>query len=404
MKKSYESIPKAKARKHLELFIKKIYPKRKLRKNLKVLSLLGHEDHELRNVWDPLGVPRENITNIEKDPEAFELSKKRYSDVQTHYGTIEDFLDKTDETFDVINYDTTSQFGLNERNALRFIAYKGLLGDKGVLVSWFVGHREGGYNKQWFRDRFEEDSSFIDERDTSFIKDRSDLISRMICSIMIDGRAFYNPHPFVKLEPFSSVYKESVKVLSREHGIEDGKFFWDPVKGNKIIKKVLKDLSKKTFPQMGDDGIYLLKEALFYQDIGSYFTTLQKRMKYVGDNGTPMLIDINYLKRDDFSDITHMIHGEDGEHEIFIPAISDNKTLRKRINYFMRCRGLCVGEYLDERMNLGSSMKPLITKEKAIEEFKNGSTVEEIKEKFRGTNGKPLAQWKAHFTMGTYDK
>ena len=41
--------------------------------------------------------------------------------------------------------------------------------------------------------------------------------------------------------------------------------------------------------------------------------------------------------------------------------------------------------------------------ERAIEEFQNGASLDDIKGKYRGWDGKPLAQWKAHVTMGTYD-
>ena len=56
MKESYNYETKSKAREELRKFIEEIYPKRKKRRNLKVLTLLGHEDNELREVWDRLGI------------------------------------------------------------------------------------------------------------------------------------------------------------------------------------------------------------------------------------------------------------------------------------------------------------------------------------------------------------
>ena len=54
------------------------------------------------------------------------------------------------------------------------------------------------------------------------------------------------------------------------------------------------------------------------------------------------------------------------------------------------------------RIFLGNASKPVLTRGRAIEEFRAGTTLDEIKEKYRGWDNKPLAQWKAHFTMGTY--
>jgi hypothetical protein len=55
------------------------------------------------------------------------------------------------------------------------------------------------------------------------------------------------------------------------------------------------------------------------------------------------------------------------------------------------------------RIFLGNSSKPVLTKKRAVEEFMAGATVEELKEKYRSWSNKPLPQWKAHVTMHTYD-
>ena len=45
-----------------------------------------------------------------------------------------------------------------------------------------------------------------------------------------------------------------------------------------------------------------------------------------------------------------------------------------------------------------------LTRELAISELKDGATLDQIREKYRGWKEMPLAQWKAHVTMGTYDE
>ena len=58
----------------------------------------------------------------------------------------------------------------------------------------------------------------------------------------------------------------------------------------------------------------------------------------------------------------------------------------------------------EEPVFLGNSSRPVFTKSRAIEDFRNGSSVEDVKAKYRGVNGKPLPAWNAHVTMGTYDE
>ena len=42
------------------------------------------------------------------------------------------------------------------------------------------------------------------------------------------------------------------------------------------------------------------------------------------------------------------------------------------------------------------------SKKRAIDEFRAGASVADIRSKYRAIGDKPLAQWKAHVTMGTY--
>jgi len=53
---------------------------------------------------------------------------------------------------------------------------------------------------------------------------------------------------------------------------------------------------------------------------------------------------------------------------------------------------------------LGRSSKPVLTKQRFISLRKQDVPLEEIQEKYRGWENKPLAWWQAHVTMGTYDK
>ena len=64
---------------------------------------------------------------------------------------------------------------------------------------------------------------------------------------------------------------------------------------------------------------------------------------------------------------------------------------------------------IPERVNLGSSWKPIkrekkLSKKDAILLLKGGCTPQEICESFQGFTKGQLAAFKAHITMGTYNK
>jgi len=66
MKETYDFKTKARIREELRKTIAELYTQPKQRSELKVLTLMSHEDNELRQIWGPLGFNPANITVVEE--------------------------------------------------------------------------------------------------------------------------------------------------------------------------------------------------------------------------------------------------------------------------------------------------------------------------------------------------
>ena len=417
MKESYDYEVKKKSREKIKSFIKSVFDKKQFSR-LKVLTLLGHEDLELEQIWDPLGVNRRNITNVEKYTKVLKLSGNR--GVENIKGDLEEVIEKINNPFDVICLDTVSPFTLNQREILRNISGRQLLGEKGVLITNYLGQREGGYHKEWFLYAKE---VYIEKENpeksiginNGKIVERSELISRMVNSIMLDGITNVQPHPLSK---YTNNYEQRVKdTLRRIQGPE-----WESKLGPSgfagvhksigapIIRNIIKNitflggLEKKYSPSMLND----LNEILFYEKIQPYFSIRQERYRYVGDRGSPMLMDINYFKNLQLSNIISL--GDlRGMPIIIEKEIKKYAKFKKLFDSFIEGRIRCLKQGPRPREFLGSSykpkakkIKPKIEKQNAIYLLREGVPTKEILETYSGFTKMQLAAFKAHITMNTY--
>jgi hypothetical protein len=423
MKETYSFKTKDAARNRLRGFVQSKYSFKE-RENLKVVTLLGHEDLELKQVWDPLGVRRENIVAVEHDKEIVDLVGSKKFGVNLIYspnGVLEYFLSNPGE-FDVINLDYQGQFGLDERDALRTIATNQMLGHHGVVATWFLGKREGGYTRNWFQQTHQKHTS---EDGSSWEDNRGDLLSRMIAAIFMDGITTSEPHPLLKIPFFKQIFDSNYSKLNQGDGP------WNPYLTHQVLKQTLVDfvdeqrnppkslelIIRNVLSRSSDSNsservspqevslLNLYANILFYQNIEAYFATDQLRMSYIGDNGSPMLVDLNLFEHFDFSGMPK-ISLKDGKPYLDKAngiSNSEQNRLKKRIDRFIKLKSRATGSSLVQRVFLGSSAKPVLTKKRAIEEFRAGATVDQVRNKYMSVNGKPLAAWKAHVTMGTYD-
>ncbi len=397
MKETYNYATKSKAREVLKDVVREAYPSPKQRKSLRVLTLLGHEDTELREIWDPLEVPRSNILSVESNPNVYALITSRNLGIQVVNSTLERFLEQNHQTFDVINYDSVSPFGLLQRDILRYMAGTQILGERGVLATWFLGRREGRYNLKWFERAFQKYQNDTSET-TGKVKDRSNLLSRMICSIFIDGITNSQPHTLA----LSPVFIEEYKKYLAEKGYSIEMQVHHAIGGDFVKDKILHILTAS-----GKKHNPTIRDYLYYGGIGAYFSQSQRRLKYTGDRGTPMLVDINLFKQEDLDIWSIGINRK--QPVLKISPNLDKGEIKKKFDIFVDSRYRCFGESLTPRENLGSSYKPRpkrdkISKEDAIVLIDAGVPTEEIFEAYPDSFTKmQLAAFKAHHTMGRYE-
>lgn len=371
MKDTYDFESKARARVELKNFVHEKYRKPKDRKNIRVLTLLGHEDHELKQVWDPLGVPRENITVIEYLPKVHEIIKDNNLGVNLFpkATSLEDYIESSsDKSFDIINIDETSNFNKRQRETLAKIAYNQMLGDNGILATWYLGKRENKSTRGWFEEVF----SLDDEEYGCYkekVRNRSNIISRMISSIFIRGTLNYDHHPLFDEEYFDffiSEYTEKLfpEVLDLENFsvekasefiTETFKEFFDNHSFAEIsIRERINDILLRNLLPKYKIHQKILEEILYFQHTGSYFSTRQKRFKYVSDNGSPMLVDFNNFEHLDLKRVINL-EIDKGQYRIFWGK--NIKKAEKTIEKFLDARKKCGGHLLEERIHLGSSFK-----------------------------------------------
>lgn len=152
-KESYNFETKRKYHEELRRFILGTYPdlkhkdrtrRKRVADRLKIICFPGREGLEILNVYDPLGIPRRNILGVERDAktaDAFEHSVAGRG-VQIYRGDIGDYVETTQDHFDIVNLDFQGNLGDNEIKTLFMLPVRGVIKDKAIVGTNFLGKRE----------------------------------------------------------------------------------------------------------------------------------------------------------------------------------------------------------------------------------------------------------------------
>jgi hypothetical protein len=131
---------------------------------------------------------------------------------------------------------------------------------------------------------------------------------------------------------------------------------------------------------------------------------------YISESGSPMIGDVSFL--------VHSVQEYEASCELArqlgFPVKLNMREPHKFRRAFLNYRNAIlkyttiegerkIKETSDYRLFLGSSSKPVLNKKRYIQELNQGNSDEIIKQNYRGWDNKPLSQWKAHHTMGTYN-
>lgn len=466
MSKTYQDSIKQKSREKLREFIARNLLTFMNPKDVKVVcfpgaEVEGEEAIEIKEIYDPLGIPRKNIIGLEAEAERAERLKKADLGIIVEQKMDRDFFRETETQFEVISLDYTGQQTDDRLKAIEVLVGKHLLSRYSVLCTNFVAQRESdSMKKRLFHknSRYEIDSNgqiVNKEGDDS----RIDLLENMLkektpvdlCEARnafttelirilklgkrnLKGLNTLNCLPYA--QQIITQVKEGLQALrqSNEKGYEKRKHLLceagiftpeefellnsnPPVESNIIRINLLKGLSAylREYVKL-NEGLKISIEAsdslarlLESQENRPYFPKTIERYSYNSNKNTMMFMDLFYLDNLEiqYQRMKDVFSAETDPFSIRWNPLHDTpkkvfRILSKIEDMFVHADKLSV----PERIYLGSSWQPprrkeKIKKEEAIDLLMIGCSPVEISECYVGFSKMQLAALKAHYvTMG----
>ena len=450
-KDSYDFDTKRKYHEQLEQFIRRFYDarlrKKRFREAIRVACFPGHEGLEVLHVYDKLGLPRENIVGLERDPDIAQQIEDLKLGIQVENKTDAGFFEETPDKFDIVNLDYQGIVAEDSIYAIQLLAGRPIFNDKAILGTNFLGKREtdGGNKYKSFslspelvyRQRraleaaLRGSGELIDlEIEAARLKERavgqktirqlrSDSITIGIIYALLEGklgidvteleRALLDSKeisPSEEIQEFKLFLEQfdSGKTIREKYDLIKGK------KSNSLINRFMAMLTG----HIRNLGFQYKIPALFKNPESvagyvmmpyshSFYAAEISRGRYISDKGSAMLYDLMYVKRldkefplqsgkvkVDSEKGSVSIHLTAGNDRTFFEIIENTKKLSKLTRYAI------LGFPLPEREFLGSSYRPKSrTKEKGLEKITadeakllldSGCTPEEITECYSGLN------------------
>jgi len=393
--------------------------------DLRVLCFPGVDAAEIFEVYDKLEIPRENITGLEREKEIADILHDKQLGIEVVNDSLDQFVASHEEfCYDIISLDFIGPIGRELNSAWRLLRKntgRDIVFHTANLVR--RDHRSKGiYRYGHFMDKWTDneydnlekalDSCFDrlysysnDKKSSSYmsmtasclkggVKKHYDRLFKFLC-----GRQYHQvidiiedtitqttgrhlnidrDHPHSS-KPGRGIILANIatacrNIMSRKcstYGITDEKI-------QAVMMSALYDTCR-------DGSKYSIREGVFY--------------KYISESGAPMMGDAWFASRLE-KQISDRIADLIGYPDQF--KITDMDELNRYIILYGIEMLMYERKGTLKREFLGKSTKPLLTKKRAIAEFDNGTSLPEIKDKYRGWEKKPLAQWKAHHTMGRY--
>ena len=417
-------------------------------RDLRVLCFPGYDAAEITEVYDPLGIPRSNIVGVERDAEiAAELRAKNLG-ITVVEKSIEDYVaDEPSLVFDVVSLDYTGPLNKQILKTVEDISTKQRRKDFILHIANLLKRDRDAYRHYYegYLNRTpphqERAPSFfeLDKRMVGTVSraiefkqhlDQGDLrpVKEIGYSSAISTRFEYGNPDLGKL--FNILMGEernsAIAILKKSaaiSGIEvDPNNPFNYTGPTEVVKKhhqdrVLASMKLALDIALQDAGIPLgySENLLFCLVLGVnqqkfFIPTGVERYSYISESGAPMIGDISHLRYPERLQeyCNELFKGVTPKGRLALDEL-DGKLRRPFVHAMNEIEKIRLPLYqgreilFRERTFLGNSSRPVLTKGRAIEEFRNGATVDDLREKYRCTDTKPLAQWKAHVTMGTYD-
>ncbi len=438
---------KSKSRELVRDTISKTLLKFRKPKDLRVLCFPGIDATEVFEVYDSLGIPRENVVGVERDSYvAGELEKKDLG-IKVINQDLESLVENGEvpTDLDIVSLDYTSPLRQGNLDTLRSILrmqtknhlllhHSNLMKrDKASYGLYVYGHslntKHINLNINEINERIVSgvstllDGGSVEEKKDVRIQAYPVLLKAAINNLDVGASdEIFKFSSKVYPQILSKLEKEIKRMYGKEVNLEPSsplqnlsmsEFFQGSVVRlfeETVLTNLRIDLEKMGGREWGELDISLMaclfdtaRKHRFYRIRDAFTYT------YISESGAPMIGDIYFLSHPEkvieaSKEVARAVgypnkFRHDNKDEIMKTLIAVRKASRR---FYSDRNPEEVSTAIENRTFLGSSARPVLTKQKAIEEFKSGSSVEDVREKYRGVNGKPLAQWKAHVTMGTY--
>jgi len=415
------------------------------RKYLKVACFPGHEGLEVLNVYDRLGIERENIVGIEADEEAADELEALNLGIRIFRGLDYEFFEQEHEgfptRFDVVNLDYQGYMDDNKCYTLKLLVGRPVLKPVSVLGTNFLGKREVDHrygaavnnlsishlnrllleadakrDEGEIRRLSEEIEKIVDFAQEAKIGDaRSDGITTSIINILGAGKDPVELLPIkrelINSSSSSSSSGESVKTfktfLKRYDAAttqrERTEILWsaENIMLSDLLMAEIQAIVRQSqianvMPSVGESAdavaCYLLQPLLgFHKAVRLY------RGKYISDNGAPMLFDLFHVMRYDVTawEKRPEVAVYDGRVGVYLP-VEPVEIVQFVANVFRpqaRTKFPPIAEFLPSRELLGSSYGTkqkkvgggleIITRLEALELLGADCTPEEIAECYK---------------------
>lgn len=435
-------------------------------KDVKVLHFGGIDLTEACQVYLPRGIPAGNIVSIERDKKIAEAQKAQNTGIQVVHSTLEDYLAQQKEiNFDVISLDYTGPFSnehikimqelcRNSRNNIVFHSAHSTKRERDNLQSY----REGVVLSGSYRVNFEKEgdlakkclellkrakTSFVDNEHGDSFEERSIGYSTKILSTFhtgfiseekLDqflryclGREYTSITNEIKntLKPFRKPVQEEPSLarlacsnIPAQTAIYLHALSVLTARCNDLADHIINSYRSSTTKSIPEDEIRTL-----ITDFPSILTKIMRGDRtfvplkafpytYISESGTPMIGEVYFLSNPfKVSESAYRVARAAGfPRTLQVTSLKEYTQAMMEYNRIAKKWFTNHDEVLEitpdlihtSRSFLGNASKPVLTKRRFIEELEKGRDIEYVQQHYRGWQNKPLPQWKAHFTMGTY--
>jgi hypothetical protein len=443
-KKHYSSDwAKAKARGLVANMIKKHILSRKKPEEIHVLCFPGIDAIEVFEVYDVLGIPRQNVVGIERHKPTAGIIRQICPGIDLREKELDDYVaGESQLNFDILSVDFIGALDQKTIDLIKVIREKQkpddflfhaanlLRRDQRSRAQYVVGNAvvnlieskatlERMLSSQPAQLPAKIGDSLCERvqnslnhfREDGFNQEQKAQAYSFALRLGLNGMKVTGPEELLR---FGLNYQSYQQVLQqwREKGFrpEDAlAMLGDAMTGGREFMQQLQHkleviCKNKTLPL---EVVSVLLQSVIIAAKGKFYFVeplSYERYSYISESGAPMLGDIYFAHRPrEFIKAANRVAGTIGFRN---GVVRDAKSISQAVFEF----GLTAPAVLryaqfeslnpKERTFLGNSAKPILTRKRFNEELEAGLDIESIQQKYRGWSKKPLSEWEAAYRTG----